>query len=732
MVNHSNILAPVNANDPNSQRRQSRNVSGSLLAQEGLNENIDPEEDGVGGKMAAGGKSEPAHESSDDDGPPEPIVVKKYRARVLEHKEDSTRHGTHFPQTTQSSESGSNIPNGDDSTVISKIQDASADSKSLIPMPTTGSSRRTSRRRAQGSPGKIAASPLAPPSSEQGTPNTSQHLDYQQWLNSDECYDDSVDGNRHEQDECSTRAGRIRGSQADMLGESGFVGGDEASFVSGKDIEFTSDEIEILGEEFSRNSPFARKALLKPLRLPGEVVHESAEHDLSLVSSTPEELPSTPASSRFSNRSHESPAIGSNENTRLDNPHPGTSMGSEKTKHFGKSGSTGRSTGSDTRLTRTEPINPGDDGLNSGSNKSALTRPTNSNRNTAQPPGDHISESVPGSAPQSDPPTAIPPAVKGDSRNSIMQSTSNQSALGLPAQKENSSESSRSESANLGPSTMPRSTPPVADTKAPGQPGPSRDSSPSSGNDPEALSIRLSRSSSPSLGPAEFYQTGGDDPFPETTARNISSFQADFSQSKIYSAALIATSTPRNKYEPDYLTKLKQSGNVRRVSMNTPPSASPKSISATEVLAHSPRFSSLGSGFEFPTEPLRLSNWDSSDASLEFSPILPIDKSSRSSGDEPPPNTANLTPSPHVVDGVVVKDGKGRARSRSVPIDSAKGNAREKRLFDPGRLGGNVPEETRYVSLSIKISNAHECLPITVKNCPCHQAQALHSQLFPP
>ena len=50
-----------------------------------------------------------------------------------------------------------------------------------------------------------------------------------------------------------------------MLGESGFVGGDEASFISGRDIEFTSDEIEILGEVFSRNSPFARKSPLEPL-----------------------------------------------------------------------------------------------------------------------------------------------------------------------------------------------------------------------------------------------------------------------------------------------------------------------------------------------------------------------------------------------------------------------------------------------------------------------------------
>ena len=199
-------------------------------------------------------------------------------------------------------------------------------------------------------------------------------------------------------------------------------------------------------------------------------------------------------------------------------------------------------------MTGTEPINLGDDERNSGTNKPALTRPTNSKKDSAKSPGDHISENFPGSSPQSNPATAIPPAVKGDSRNSITQSTSNQSALGLPAQKDNSSEPLGSESANLGPSTMPRSALPVADTKAPGQPGPSRDSSPSGkavtqDSDPEALSIRLSRASSPSLRPAEFYQTGGNHPFPETTSWNISSFQANFSPSKIYLAALIAAWT---------------------------------------------------------------------------------------------------------------------------------------------------------------------------------------------
>ncbi|CUS07034.1 unnamed protein product [Tuber aestivum] len=686
MENRSNILAPVDANDPNSQRRQTRNVSGSLLAQEGPNENTDPEGNGVGGKTAADGKSEPARESSNGYGPPDPIVVKKYRGGASVHREDSTRHGAHSPQGTQSPESGSSAPEEGDSTVISKIQDASSDSRSLIPVPIAGSSRRIGLRRARGSPDKIAASSPVPPSSEQGTPSPSQLLDYRQWLNSDEYCDDSIDGSDRE--ECSARTARVRGSQADAFaGESGFVGGDEASFISGKDIEFTSDEIEILGEEFSRNSPFARRALLGPLRLPEEVVRENAEHDLSLVSSIPEELPASPDSSKFSDRPHESPAMESNESTRLDNPRPGTSTGSsEKTEH-----STEGSTESNTGLTGIGPINPGYGGLSSGSDKSALIGPAES-MDSSQSPGDHISKSVPDYTSQLNPPTTISLVVKGGSSSSTTQSTSNQSALRPPAQKENSSEPSCSESAVLGPGSMPRSTP-VTNTGASQQVGPSRDSSPSSGkaviqdSDPEAPSIRLSRSSSPSLGPAEFCQTGGDDPFPETTARNISSFQADFSHSKIYSAALIATSTPRNRYEPDYVTKLKQGGNVRRVSMNTPPSASPKSISATEVLAHSPRFSSLGSGFDFPTEPLRLSNWDSPDASLEFSPILPIDRSHRSNGDEPPPNTANLTPTPHVVGG------KGRTRSRSVPVDSTKGNVQEKRLFDPGRLGENVPEE---------------------------------------
>ncbi|PUU78298.1 hypothetical protein B9Z19DRAFT_1127008 [Tuber borchii] len=201
--------------------------------------------------------------------------------------------------------------------------------------------------------------------------------------------------------------------------------------------------------------------------------------------------------------------------------------------------------------------------LNFGSNKSALTGATNSNGDTAQSSGDLISESVPGSAPQSDPPTEIPTTVKGDSRNSITQPTTNQSALGVSAEKENSSEPSLSESANLGLSTMPRSTVPVADAEAPEQLDPSRGSSPSSGKTVTQDSNPETHNHSGYL--AHLHYRSGPPRFtrPAVTTYSgkqpqgiISYSQADFSESKIYSAALIATPTPRIKYEPDYLTKL--------------------------------------------------------------------------------------------------------------------------------------------------------------------------------
>ena len=50
---------------------------------------------------------------------------------------------------------------------------------------------------------------------------------------------------------------------------------------------------------------------------------------------------------------------------------------------------------------------------------------------------------------------------------------------------------------------------------------------------------------------------------------------------------------------------------------------------------------------------------------------------------------------------------KGELRV-GIPVDSEKGNGREKLLFNQGRLGENVAYETRYVSFSSKIPNAHK------------------------
>ena len=59
-------------------------------------------------------------------------MVKKYRTKVLADDEDSLRHDAHILRNAQLPASGSRVPGGDNSMVISKIQDASADLKYFI------------------------------------------------------------------------------------------------------------------------------------------------------------------------------------------------------------------------------------------------------------------------------------------------------------------------------------------------------------------------------------------------------------------------------------------------------------------------------------------------------------------------------------------------------------------------------------------------------------------------
>jgi len=130
-----------------------------------------------------------------------------------------------------------------------------------------------------------------------------------------------------------------------------------------------------------------------------------------------------------------------------------------------------------------------------------------------------------------------------------------------------------------------------------------------------------------------------------------------------------------------------------------------------------PRIFNLGYRVWFFHGTVRLLNWDSPDTSVEVSPILLIDRSSRSIGDRPPtPNTANLTPSLHVVD-IVVKDSKGRARSTCSGRFCVKKCARERSkksayLIQEGlgkRNGGNP------VCICIHFSRNTQC-PLMLTN----------------
>jgi len=78
-------------------------------------------------------------------------------------------------------------------------------------------------------------------------------------MNPDEHYHDPTDGSSHGEDEHPTQ---MQGPRADISGAPGPAGRDEALLVCGKDIEFTSDDIEILGEERSRNPQSICKSLL--------------------------------------------------------------------------------------------------------------------------------------------------------------------------------------------------------------------------------------------------------------------------------------------------------------------------------------------------------------------------------------------------------------------------------------------------------------------------------------
>lgn len=176
-------------------------------------------------------------------------------------------------------------------------------------------------------------------------------------------------------------------------------------------------------------------------------------------------------------------------------------------------------------------------------------------------------------------------------------------------------------------------------------------------------------------------------------------------QNSFYPEAFVAQSTPKDYYGGYNLWEIKKSGRGRRVSMNTPPSTLGRSLSGSEILNNLPELSSLGSGFSFPSQPLRYQEWNPDSVAREFTPPFPVEGVNgvrrmglRLQGVDAPHNT----PTPAVGkgsgppvgwqqgkgvgEGKVVKEGKGRARSKSDPVENKVGGGVGKVLFTSVRV----------------------------------------------
>lgn len=89
--NRSRVLAPVNANDPNSARRSGRPVPGLILGQR---ENIDPKENNSQKLASNRGRTQLTGDSSDDGETMTP-AVEKLKTRAPDPKE--TARGGGYP-----------------------------------------------------------------------------------------------------------------------------------------------------------------------------------------------------------------------------------------------------------------------------------------------------------------------------------------------------------------------------------------------------------------------------------------------------------------------------------------------------------------------------------------------------------------------------------------------------------------------------------------------------------
>lgn len=205
-------------------------------------------------------------------------------------------------------------------------------------------------------------------------------------------------------------------------------------------------------------------------------------------------------------------------------------------------------------------------------------------------------------------------------------------------------------------------------------------------------------------------QTSPPNQLRESLGGDIDAFTETNLHNSLHSEGFVAQSTPKNYYDGYDIWAIKKSGHGRRVSMNTPPSTLGRSLSGSEILNNLPELSSLGSGFSFPGQPLRYQEWNPESVAREFTPPFPVEgmngvkRGLRLQGVDAPHNT----PTPAVGKGSGppvgwqlekgMKEGKGRARSKSDPLENKVVGSVGKGLFTPGRVEKKKRVEPEYDS----------------------------------
>ena len=157
----------------------------------------------------------------------------------------------------------------------------------------------------------------------------------------------------------------------------------------------------------------------------------------------------------------------------------------------------------------------------------------------------------------------------------------------------------------------------------------------------------------------------------------------------------IDSTTPRFPYKDFNLWKLKSSTSARRVSMNSPPSQSSLSTTATEFLRKDPP-SPLGSDFRLSHD--QLNSRRPATAPLQPSALADIfTDNDEADGAIPPPNSTINTPAAQITRPPLeerLPESKARDRSRSDPLDSQAAAAapalgkdeHQRPLFTPSRV----------------------------------------------